>query len=422
MADIENIPPPPVVDGDVKAPVKKCGGSEVAAGFSSSLLTPEFFEKHWERWPLHHRAAEHGSHANRLPEALNAGDIAEVIRRAGPSLKLFRRGEPYDEENFLVAYLDGATMIVNQAERCNQTLYDFCRIMAASHFHHVFGVVYLTPPDSFGVRLHNDDQDVFLMQVWGKKHWLLRDAPKLLPYTEEMLGKDEPVPPEKMTEQIMEFTMEPGDVLYIPRGFLHQAKTSKEPSLHITITVPTSDYCWGVQLIKHFMSQLHSDPQLKGISEMQLGSGGPDDATLDGKLEEAMSKWASGVTIDGVIDAFEKRMLNVNNGQERNHSQAMSLQLRPFINEQSRVRLMQGITCSCAPDSELAIFKRESQRLELPISKTASALIRSLSSKPQAVADLPCEDTFERLCVLNLLHAQGIVQMFLRGPDDRTIP
>lgn len=421
MADTENIPPP--MDGPGKAAKQPPSGLEVASGFSSLLLTPEFFEKHWERWPLHHRAADAGG-ANRLPEAIVAGDIADVIRRAGPSLKMFRQGDPYDEQNFYVAYLDGATLIVNQAERCNQTLYDFCRVLSASHFHHVFGVVYLTPPDSQGVRLHNDDQDVFLMQVWGKKHWTLRNAPKLLPYTEEMLGKDAPVPDELVMEEIMNFTMEPGDVLYIPRGFLHEAKTSAEPSLHITVTVPTSDYCWGIQLIKHFMSEVLAgdNPELRKISELKLGLGGVDESTLDAKLEEAMKKWASGVTVDGVIDAFENRMIKVNNGQERSHGQAMSMPLRPAITEECRVRLMQGITCSCALDSELAVFKREAQRLELPISRTASALIRSLSSKPQKVADLPCADTFERLCVLNLLHQQSIIQMFLRGPDERTMP
>ena len=68
-------------------------------------------------------------------------------------------------------------------------------------------------------------------------------------------------------------------VLYIPRGHLHEAATSSEPSLHITLTVPgaqqaakpqspllfssfqsrpTSDFCWGVQMVKHLNTHLRS--------------------------------------------------------------------------------------------------------------------------------------------------------------------
>lgn len=35
------------------------------------------------------------------------------------------------------------------------------------------------------VRVHTDDQDVILLQVWGSKHWTLYNAPTHLPYTEE---------------------------------------------------------------------------------------------------------------------------------------------------------------------------------------------------------------------------------------------
>ena len=35
----------------------------------------------------------------------------------------------------------------------------------------------------------------------------------------------------------MEVTLKPGDVLYFPRGYIHQAKTEKKHSLHLTISV-----------------------------------------------------------------------------------------------------------------------------------------------------------------------------------------
>merc|ERR1719193_1484933 len=120
-----------------------------------------------------------------------------------------------------------------------------CKSLRES-FYHVFAVLYLTPPDSQTAPVHNDDQDVFLMQIWGDKQWHLYEAPQPLIFTEEMIGKSGPV-----TETLVEkaqLTMKPGDLLYLPRGMPHEARTSKgSPSLHITVTMATSDSTnWSV--------------------------------------------------------------------------------------------------------------------------------------------------------------------------------
>jgi len=404
---------------------KIISGAEIAKSFSEVILTPEFWEKHWERWPLHHRSGN-GSNANRLPEAISAGHIADLINRAGSNVKMFKKGCPHNEENFLVAYLDGASIIVNQAERYQPAVYELCKALADEYFHHVFAVVYLTPPDSFAVRMHNDDQDVFLLQVWGTKHWTILNAPTMLPYTEEMVGKDDPVPPEAVGEPIMSFDMQAGDVLYIPRGFLHEASTSAEPSLHITVTMPTSDYCWGVQLVKHLMQNLHSrdtPPEIRKLCETQLaGPGGSlDNASLDVNIQDILKHWASNLSAESVLEAFEGRMQRTNEGQDRATQKAMSRELWPAVSDENRVRLMCGVTCWCEGNSELAVFKRDSQRLELPIASSSAALIRSLTARPKKVKSLPCADPFERLCVLRLLHQQGVVQLFLRDAEERTI-
>lgn len=404
-------------------------GTDIAKNFCQHVLTPEFFEKHWERYPLHHRGSVKGPAGNLLPSVITVDDVVSIIRRAGPSLKMFRHGEPYDTDNFMIAYLDGASMIVNQADRHNPALFQLSRALADLHFLHVFGVIYLTPPNSQAVRLHNDDQDVFLMQVWGRKRWTIREAPQLLPYTEEMLGKEQPVPKELEGKAIMEFTMEPHDVLYIPRGFLHEAATGNdESSLHVTITIPTSDYCWGVQVLKHMVSNLSTQDLPKRIAPAVgvpsgVGPQVPDDEELDALLKEKVGSWLSNLSVDGLLDAFDKRMARTNEGQNKTFEKSMNFRLRPFVAEVSRVRLMHGVTCMCEHGGDVAIFLRtaDRQRLELPIAPSASELVRSLTSKPQRVADLPCRDAFQRVCVLQLLNQQGVVQLFLADADENTI-
>lgn len=391
-------------------------GLAVGQSFCDNVLTPEFFEKHWEKFPLHRRAADHeGNVVNLLPHALSPDDIVQIIRGSGSYLKIFRRGDPYDMDHFRTAYLDGASLIVNQADRSSKTLFDLCSVLAKRHFYHVFSVMYLTPPDSQAVRLHNDDQDVFLLQVWGSKKWTIRNAPKLLPYTEEMLGKDSVVPPELVKEPVMEFTMEPHDILYIPRGYLHEAMTvDGEPSLHVTITIPTSDFCWGVQLVKHMMKQVQRSelpPQMQTVCNSSLSERGlsgrqtMDDATLDARLQELLEAWKKDLSVESVVDAFEQRMAATNQSQQQMFKRREEIQLRPCVTEDSRVRLMCGIQRVDETIDAQVVFSRSSdgKKLVLDMNPSAVPLIKGLTSKPQHVRDLPCADKFERLCVLQVL-------------------
>ncbi|XP_065364989.1 bifunctional lysine-specific demethylase and histidyl-hydroxylase NO66 isoform X2 [Calliphora vicina] len=95
---------------------------------------------------------------------------------------------------------------------------------------------YLTPPNSQGFAPHYDDIEAFVLQIEGRKRWKLykpRSTSEILPrfssknFTQQEIGKP-----------VLEEVLEPGDVLYFPRGTIHQACT--EPgyhSLHITLSV-----------------------------------------------------------------------------------------------------------------------------------------------------------------------------------------
>ncbi|XP_075155857.1 bifunctional lysine-specific demethylase and histidyl-hydroxylase NO66 [Haematobia irritans] len=104
-------------------------------------------------------------------------------------------------------------------------------------FHCLVGAnAYLTPPNSQGFAPHYDDIEAFVIQIEGRKRWKLykpRSSTDILPrdsshnFTQKEIGKP-----------ILEEVLNPGDVLYFPRGTIHQACT--EPgyhSLHVTLSV-----------------------------------------------------------------------------------------------------------------------------------------------------------------------------------------
>lgn len=351
---------------------------------------------------------------NRLPEALCADDLAAAVSSAmGVNLSMFRSNESSDLETPWQSYLAGYSMVINQADRHHQLLFDLSRALAKKLFHHVFAVVYLTPPGSQAVRLHTDDQDVILLQVWGQKHWAVYNAPTSLPYTEEMLGKEHAVPEELIGRRELDFIMRPGDVLYIPRGFLHEAATSSEPSLHITLTVPTSDFCWGVQMVKHLNGHLKSGSFSKFYPSALNDH---SDEMLSARIQEALSTWASEITAEGVLQGLERRMERTNQGQEQQFAQMSAENLPVAITRGSRVRLMPQVKSYFERDA--VVFSREGRVMRMGLPGSALQVVKALSSRPQWVKDLPCEDAFEGLCVLHVLLDAGVLQVFQRGPED----
>ncbi|GMR57866.1 hypothetical protein PMAYCL1PPCAC_28061, partial [Pristionchus mayeri] len=106
-------------------------------------------------------------------------------------------------------------------------------------FHCFVGAnTYLTPMGASGFAPHWDEIDAFLLQVEGRKYWRVwapESAEDELPlessgnFSESDMAGRTPA---------FEGWVEQGDLLYIPRGFTHQARTcDKTHSLHVTVSV-----------------------------------------------------------------------------------------------------------------------------------------------------------------------------------------
>jgi ribosomal protein L16 Arg81 hydroxylase len=92
---------------------------------------------------------------------------------------------------------------------------------------------YLTPAGAQGFDAHFDTHDVFVAQVHGTKHWRLYGTPVRLP----LRGQQYLPPAGGPGEPEQEFDLRAGDLLYLPRGAVHEATSGEEASLHLTIGV-----------------------------------------------------------------------------------------------------------------------------------------------------------------------------------------
>jgi len=111
--------------------------------------------------------------------------------------------------------------------------------------------VYVTGPGlKVSARPHNDLQDVFIVQTAGSKRWRVWPGPDEVyrPHIFHMKGKDidRVIDPDELGPPLIDTNLNPGDVLYIPRGFIHATSTeglssvSNTPSIHITMNLETA--------------------------------------------------------------------------------------------------------------------------------------------------------------------------------------
>lgn len=94
--------------------------------------------------------------------------------------------------------------------------------------------IYLTPPNSQGFAPHYDDIEAFILQIEGEKRWRLYKPPPegyLTRYPSRDFKQSE------VGEPMLDRIIKAGDLLYIPRGTIHQAQTLETHSLHITLSV-----------------------------------------------------------------------------------------------------------------------------------------------------------------------------------------
>lgn len=107
--------------------------------------------------------------------------------------------------------------------------------------------MYLTPPNSQGLSRHCDDHCVLVCQIRGVKRWKIYPnpcpwLPRLYEHVDDLLYLEV----ENKLDGCEEVLLREGDILYIPRGFPHEACTiiddgetygNAEFSLHLTLAI-----------------------------------------------------------------------------------------------------------------------------------------------------------------------------------------
>ncbi len=210
----------------------------------------EFLAEYWERKPLVVPREEQ----RRFEDLLSVRDVERLITETAirmPSFRLVKAGatvsgyagdlswrpEPFtgvaDVPRVLAEFEEGATIVLQGLHHSWLPLARYCRQLEAYFGHPAQANAYFTPRGSQGLPVHHDTHEVFTLQVSGQKRWLVYEPALELPLKTQNYRSALGEP----GEPVLDVTQGPGDTLYLPRGWLHQALTSETDSLHITVGV-----------------------------------------------------------------------------------------------------------------------------------------------------------------------------------------
>lgn len=212
-----------------------------------------FVAQFWARRPLTHHAEEG------FDDLLTLGDVDRLVSTMSlrlPAFRLVKDGSTLpprlytktartgsttvtglaDPRRILREFGDGATIVLQAMHRYWPPLSRFCRELEIALGHPVQANAYITPAGSRGLALHHDSHDVFVLQLFGSKHWEVLERPGTAPSPPGGASS------EGRREAALTAELEPGDCLYLPRGTPHAARTQETLSGHLTLGILT--YTW----------------------------------------------------------------------------------------------------------------------------------------------------------------------------------
>lgn len=147
-------------------------------------------------------------------------------------------GEVVDPEKIMQKFCHEKHSIrMFHAQRHNRKIRHLCRQLEDIFSCTVQANIYLSPPNAQGFKMHFDTHPVFAVQIQGKKLWKIFDSAFPQPYHGEFGTPGQYTKRMDNAKCISKQEMCQGDMLFIPRGMIHEVYSGSQPSIHITFGI-----------------------------------------------------------------------------------------------------------------------------------------------------------------------------------------
>ncbi len=374
----------------------------------------EFFEAYWEARPLVISRNTPGY----FDPLLSLDEIDRVITTLNlshPDLQLVSsaeeiRGEQYTYRSGMVDvaklyqyFADGATIILPQLHTRVPSLAAFCRALEREFSSRFQTNIYMTPGNAQGFKPHYDTHDVFVLQIAGSKDWQIFETPVELPLKGQHF--DSTVHP--LGEVTQTFTLHPGDMLYIPRGLVHDATSNDEISLHITTGVMANS--WTDLMLDALSAVALKDPAFRKALPPGFARDGFDRAEARTAFANLIERFAASADLDEVLDHFVDDL--VSSRHPMLHGQMGQLARLEGLSADSVGGVREGLIHRLSETPQSVRIDCYGKEISLP-AHAAPAVRFALQSERFKVADLPGDlDEDGKLVLVRRLVREGLVAL-----------
>ena len=297
---------------------------------------------------------------------------------------------------------DGATIILNSLHRRHGPLGELCAALELEFSAPFQTNVYLTPPTAQGFKPHFDTHDVFVLQVEGSKRWKLYGTPveRALKGHGDDARQDDPGPVSE------EFDLRAGDTLYIPRGLVHDAVSTDEPSLHITLG--NLSWTWFDFMLQAVEQLAASDRDIRAALPRGFAGGNFDRVAFRAQFADLASRIAENVEPEAVLDVFAERLINRRPPFLR--GQMAELAGLERVSADTRAGCRPFLAYRVSEEGDSVHLRFHGNELALPV-HAAPALRFALETPEFIIRDLPGElDDAGKVVLVKRLVREGLVR------------
>ena len=346
------------------------------------LSRGHFFSEYWETKPLRLTRNQPGYY-----ESLITGrdldyvlSVACSLDRGGVELlgaSEYREGSARKPAGDLIrSYRRGASIRVRGINRYWKPIWMLCLRIQELFGFPVGANLYCTPQNSHGLDRHYDLHDTVILQIAGNKNWRVFESPIELPldhvpllrfeksselvqYREAPIVRDV-VAAYKPAAAVDEFMLHPGDLLYLPRGVVHEAWAADSLSAHVTLGIYA--VTWLDLIAVALGQQGHKILQLRKALPIGFNKRGAA-AAIKGQFTELLKDLASSADVS---KALEEINLSLVWNQQAVGEGAITDTVTDSINAGTIVERPPGLYCRFVADGDFVRLVAAHGDLSMP--------------------------------------------------------
>lgn len=172
-----------------------------------------------------------------------------------------------DPELVYREYHRGASMLLTHTETCIEPIERLAHDLSAQLRCAVTVHAALTPPrGARALEIHYDTFDVVVLQIEGEKRWEVFAPRHELPLVFQRFSSYGE-PPDERAAPLLDVVLRPGDMLLLPRGYLHRAQCGDQHSLHLALNFRFATvYDVLAHAVDNALAQLQHDVTMRRVA------------------------------------------------------------------------------------------------------------------------------------------------------------